>query len=110
VKKVRLDKYDLLKVVVKVLVYTSIGVGAFYLLLFDYDLGAKYCIINNIPTDFSLTYSGIGMANGIALILFLIEVTIFFCFLKLLNKISIFKKIFKFLDFEILDFCHKIND
>ena len=44
------------------------------LIWFDYRLGVKFCILNNIPKDFSITMISPGMAINICIVLFVFEV------------------------------------
>jgi len=62
--------------VVKSLVFTLIILCFTGISIFNYKVAIEFCVLLNIPKDFSLTIISPGMAIDVAIILLVIEVII----------------------------------
>lgn len=92
---------DIMLIVLKSIIVTSIIVGLGALGALDYHLGIGYCNLMNIPKDLALTMVSPGMAIEVGIILFVFEFVILCLLVKQLKKIEIFDRFFDFLSFEI---------
>ena len=64
---------------------------------FNYSVGVSYCELLNIPKDFALTIISPGMAIEVAIIMFVIEMVIFFLMIKKLKRVKLFNFFCSFL-------------
>ena len=55
-------------------------------LKFNYNLGVKYCVKNDIPLDFILPVSGVPFVLGITFTLFVFESAIIYYFVRILKN------------------------
>lgn len=77
-------------IILKSLTLSLIFVGMFSLFCFNYSLGVNYCEMMDIPKDLALTVFSPGIAIEIAIVIFVIEMTIFYIVFKTLKFINSF--------------------
>lgn len=76
---------------------TLIFSGLILLMSFNYSVGISYCELLNIPKNFALTIISPGMAIEVAIIMFVIEMVIFFLLIKKLKRVKLFNSFCNFL-------------
>lgn len=81
----------------KFFILILILLGLFHLIRFNYNIGISYCELLNIPKDFALTMTSPGMAIEVAIIMFVLETTIFFLIIKKFKNLKFFRVIFNML-------------
>ena len=81
-----LDFKDVCLIFIKTLILTLIVVWLLFLILFDYNIGIRYCEILNIPKDFALTMVSPGMAIEVSIIMFVVEMIGLYFIIKILKK------------------------
>ena len=90
---------DICFIILKSLTLSLIFVGMFSLFCFNYSLGVNYCEIMDIPKDLALTVFSPGIAIEIAIVLFVVEITIFYFVLKNLKRTKLFNYFYELLIF-----------
>ncbi len=88
---------DICLISLKSLILTLIFLGLFLLVKFDYNVGISYCGLLNIPKGFAFTIISPGMAIEVAIIMFVIEMVVFFLVIKKLKRIKLFNSFCEFL-------------
>lgn len=87
---------DVCLIILKSLTLSLLLLGLFCLFRFNYSLGASYCEMINIPKDLALIVVSPGMAIEIAIVMFVIEMTIFYFVIKNLKLINSFNNLCSF--------------
>lgn len=90
---------DICFIILKSLTLSLIFVGMFSLFCFNYSLGVNYCEIMDIPKDLALTVFSPGIAIEIAIVMFVVEITIFYFVLKNLKRTKLFNYFYELLIF-----------
>ncbi len=88
---------DICLICLKSFILTLIFLGLIFLMSFNYSVGVSYCELLNIPKDFALTIISPGMAIEVAIIMFVIEMVIFFLMIKKLKRVKLFNFFCSFL-------------
>lgn len=88
---------DICMSIFKCLIWTIFIFLIFHINVFNYNIGVSFCGIMEIPKDFTLTMVSPGMAINVTIIMFVMEMIVFFFIVKKLRKIQIVNKFFEFL-------------
>lgn len=88
---------DICLICLKSFILALIFSGLVFLMSFNYNVGISYCELLNIPKDFALTIISPGMAIEVAIIMFVIEMVIFFLLIKKLKRVKLFNSFCNFL-------------